>query len=285
MIETESRPYRVAVLDLNAGHPNQGMRCISEVVYRWAEENNIEILYDVYDVRVKNELPDTSYDMYISSGGPGDPLSSRFDDWDINWNKWLRNIIRWNENPQNLTKKFVFLICHSFQLASRYFNAGLICKRKSTSFGIFPIHLMPDAIGDPVFEQLNNPFYAVDSRDFQLIQPNLKLLHEIGATITCIEKERPHIPYERAVMSIRFNDYIFGTQFHPEADAAGMTKHFQSEDKRATVIKNYGEAKLSSMLEHLDDPDKIYWTNKTLIPNFLNVAYNHLMVEELMEAE
>jgi len=108
MIETESRPYRVAVLDLNAGHPNQGMRCISEVVYRWAEENNIEILYDVYDVRVKNELPDTSYDMYISSGGPGDPLSSRFDDWDINWNKWLRNIIRWNENPQNLTKKIRF---------------------------------------------------------------------------------------------------------------------------------------------------------------------------------
>ena len=41
----------------------------------------------------------------------------------------------------------------------------------------------------------------------------------MGAKILCIEKERPHVPYERAVMGIRFNEYMIGTQFHPEADA------------------------------------------------------------------
>lgn len=283
MSDFDKKQIRVAVLDLNAGYPNQGMRCINELVHRWSEEKNYDIIYDVFDVRVNNELPGTSYDIYISSGGPGDPLSSRFDDWDINWNKWFGDIIRWNENPDNLVKKFVFLICHSFQLASRYFNAGLICKRRSTSFGIFPIHVLPDAIGDAVFQHLKNPFYAVDSRDYQLIQPNLEMLHDMGATITCIEKERPHVPYERAVMGIRFSEYIFGTQFHPEADAAGMHKHFQNVEKQKTVIENHGEAKLISMLEHLEDPDKIYWTNKNLIPNFLNEAYSHLMVEELEE--
>lgn len=282
MFDTEYRPLRIAVLDLNAGHPNQGMRCINEVVHRWAEEKNVDIIYDVFDVRITNEVPDLSYDIYISSGGPGDPLSTRFDDWDINWNRWFGDVIRWNDNPSNTVKKFVFLICHSFQLASRYFNAGLICKRKSTSFGTFPIHILPDAIGDPVFKNLKNPFYAVDSRDFQLIQPNIDLLHDMGAYITCIEKDRPHVPYERAVMSIRFSAYIFGTQFHPEADASGMSQHFQNPEKRETVIKNYGEDKLHSMLEHLDDPDKIHWTNKNLIPNFLNEAFNHLMVEELV---
>ena len=130
------------------------MRCINEVVHRWANEKNLDIVYDVFDVRVKSEIPDISYDIYISSGGPGDPLSTRFDDWDMSWNKWFGDIIRWNENPGNLAKKFVFLICHSFQLASRYFNAGLICKRKSTSFGTFPIHILPDAIEDPVFKNL-----------------------------------------------------------------------------------------------------------------------------------
>ena len=284
MFEFDKKQIRIAVLDLNAGFPNQGMRCINEIVHRWATEKEYDILYDVFDVRVKNEIPDTSYDIYISSGGPGDPLSTRFDDWDISWNKWFADILRWNDNPSNQVKKYVFLICHSFQLACRHFNAGLICKRRSTSFGTFPIHILPDAIEDPVFRRLKDPFYAVDSRDFQLIQPNLELLLDMGAYITCIEKERPHVPYERAVMGIRFSNYIFGTQFHPEADAVGMSRHFQDQERRDTVIKNHGEAKLQSMLEHLDDPDKIHWTNKNLIPNFLNEAYSHLMVEEAVEA-
>ncbi|GAB3011554.1 hypothetical protein GCM10027051_12510 [Niabella terrae] len=281
MLENEKRLVKIAVLDLNAGYPNQGMRCIREIAYRWAEAKNYSIQYTVFDLRVKNELPDLSHDIYISSGGPGDPLSTRFEDWDIGWSRWFGDLIRWNENPDNTVKKYVFLICHSFQLASRYFNAGLICKRKSTSFGIFPIHILPDALGDPIFRNLKNPFYAVDSRDFQLIQPNLDLLHDMGAYVTCIEKERPHVPYERAVMGIRFSPYIFGTQFHPEADAQGMHKYFQEEEKRMTVIRNHSEAKLTSMLEHLEDPDKIYRTNSNLIPNFLDEAYNHLMVETL----
>ena len=283
MFNDDTPVIKFAVLDLNNGHPNQGMRCIGEVAHRWAEEKGVEIVYDVFDVRQKNEMPDLSYDVYISSGGPGDPLSTRFDDWDINWNKWLSDVIRWNENPANPQKKYVFLICHSFQLACRYFNAGLVCKRRSTSFGTFPMTVLPEARFDPVFKNLKNPFYAVDSRDFQLIQPNHDMLHKMGAYITCIEKERPHVPYERAVMGIRFSPYMFGTQFHPEADSEGMLKHFQSPDKRETVIKNHGEAKLQSMLENLDDPDKIMWTNINLIPNFLNEAYNHLMVEEFAE--
>ncbi|AHF14890.1 type 1 glutamine amidotransferase [Niabella soli] len=268
---------RFAILDLNEGQPNQGMRCIKDIVYRWANEKKIKLVYDVFDVRVKNELPDMSYDIYISSGGPGDPLSTRFDDWDINWNKWLNETLRWNENPGNEQKKFVFFICHSFQLASRHFNAGLICKRKSTSFGVFPIHLLPEGRDTAVFKDLSDPFYAVDSRDFQLIQPNFDILNDIGAYITCIEKDRPHVPYERAVMGISFSPYMMGTQFHPEADAAGMLLHFQNEEKRQTVIDNHGEEKLNSMIDQLKDPDKIIWTNRHLIPGFLNEAYEHIM--------
>ncbi len=283
MFNDENPVIRFAILDLNDGHPNQGMRCISEVVHRWAWKKNIEIRYDVFDVRQKNEMPDMSYDVYISSGGPGDPLSTRFEDWDIKWNKWFDEINRWNNNPATVQKKYIFLICHSFQLACRYFNAGILCKRRSTSFGTFPVHVLPEARFDPVFKNLKNPFYAVDSRDFQLVQPNHELLHEMGAYITCIEKDRPHVPYERAVMGIRFGLYMFGTQFHPEADSTGMLKHFQNPEKQEMVIKNHGEAKLKNMLDHLDDPDKIMLTNMNLIPNFLSEAYDHFMVEELIE--
>ncbi|MGS0112898.1 hypothetical protein ACUOIG_25105, partial [Escherichia coli] len=78
----------------------------------------------------------------------------------------------------------------------------------------------------------------------------------LGGTILAIEKERPHVPYERAIMSIRFTDYFIGTQFHPEADAVGMGMYLQREDKKKTVIENHGAEKWASMVKHLQDPDK-----------------------------
>lgn len=267
---TEKRPVRIAILDLYEGKANQGMRCIREIISEWKQAHQLEVETREFDVRLKNELPDNSFDIYISSGGPGDPLATRFEDWDIAWCRWLDKMERWNNNPSNTFKKYVFFICHSFQLASRYFNAGVISKRKSTAFGVFPVHMLEAGMSEPIFEGLQDPFYAVDSRDYQVIQPNHNLLGKIGARVLCIEKARPHVPYERAVMGIRFNEYMIGTQFHPEADASGMSLHLQTEEKRKTVIDSHGEEKLISMLEHLNDPDKIMWTHAHILPNFLN---------------
>jgi homoserine O-succinyltransferase/O-acetyltransferase len=272
----EKRSVRVAILDLYEGLPNQGMRCIRTILKDWAAANDLDLVSDEYDVRLHNALPDTSYDIYISSGGPGDPLVSRFEDWDISWCRWLDKMERWNNNPSNLQKKYIFFICHSFQLASRYFNVGLVCKRKSTAFGVFPIHMLEAGNDEVVFDGLKDPFYGVDSRDFQVIQPNHDVIAELGGQVLCIEKTRPHVPYERAVMGIRFNDYMIGTQFHPEADPDGMSLHLQKEDKRKTVIENHGEDKLRSMLEHLEDPDKIRWTYSHILPNFLNQSIGQL---------
>lgn len=279
MIWNEPRSVKVAILDLYDGFPNQGMRCIRTIVKEWAEINDLTLQMDEFNVRQENALPDTSYDIYISSGGPGDPLVSRFEDWDIAWGRWLDKMERWNNNPSNAQKKYIFFICHSFQLASRYFNVGLVCKRKSTAFGVFPIHMLEDGKNEQVFDGLRDPFYGVDSRDYQVIQPNHDLLNQMGAKILCIEKSRPHVPYERALMGIRFNEYMIGTQFHPEADAPGMSLHLQTEEKKKTVIENYGEDKLRSMLEHLEDPDKIKWTYSHILPNFLNQAVEQLHVE------
>ncbi len=273
---TEKRSVRIAILNLYEGMANQGMRCIREIIKEWAESNQFDVESVEFDVRLRNELPDQSFDIYISSGGPGDPLASRFEDWDIAWCNWLDNMERWNNNPSNLQKKWVFFICHSFQLASRYFNAGLVCKRKSTAFGIFPIHMLSGGKEENVFDGLRDPFYAVDSRDHQVIQPNHDLLNEMGAKILCIEKSRPHVPFERAVMGIRFNEYMIGTQFHPEADAPGMSMYLQTEEKRKTVIESHGEDKLQSMLLHLNDPDKIMWTHAHILPNFLNESVGQL---------
>lgn len=274
---TDMQKVRIALLDLYEGQPNQGMRCIHEIVKQWGKVNDYEVELDIFEVRIKQELPTTHYDVYISTGGPGSPLYDEANTWETPYFNWLDEIYNWNNNDRNSVKKHVLFICHSFQLACRYYNLGNVCKRISTSFGIFPIHLMQSGKDEIIFEGLRNPFYAVDSRDYQVIEPDHKRIAEMGGKILAIEKERIHVPYERAVMAMRLNDYFIGTQFHPEADAEGMSVYLQREDKKKTVIENHGENKWKSMIEHLNDPDKIEYTHNHVVPNFLNMAVGMLV--------
>jgi GMP synthase-like glutamine amidotransferase len=273
----EKPSIRIAILDLYEGHANQGMRCLREIVNTFAENTDAEIEWNEFDVRGKNQLPDLTYDIYISSGGPGSPIDTVDEVWDKNYMNWFETVIDYNQSILNERKKYVLFICHSFQLVCRHLDIANVCARKSTSFGVFPMHLLIDGYEEPVFEKLNNPFYAVDSRDYQVIQPNHEKLASMGAKLLAIEKERPHVPLERAIMAIRFNDYMLGTQFHPEADPIGMSLHLKSEEKKKTVIENHGEEKWQSMIDHLQDPEKIVWTYNNLIPNFLKQSFDQLV--------
>lgn len=273
---------RIAILDLYEGQPNQGMRCIRQILNEWGEFHSIDVSFDEFDVRQHNQVPDLSYDVYISSGGPGSPLESEGSVWEAAYFNWLSEIESWNADPGHHEKKHVFFICHSFQLVCRQYGVGDISKRKSTAFGVFPVHVTLEGQHDPVFAGLKDPFYVVDSRDYQVTLPDFNKLKMIGAEILCIEKYRPHVPYAQALMGVRFNQYMVGTQFHPEADAIGMSMYLQTEEKKQTVIENHGEVKWKSMLDQLSDPDKIMWTYAHVLPNFLTIAYRQLK-EELME--
>src|SRR6476469_331527 len=277
-MNVQKKNIRIAILDLYEGQPNQGMRCLRELIQQWGSDHGYEIGLVEFEVRNELSLPGVDYDVYISSGGPGSPLESEGMEWENKYFNWIHNIEEWNADPENFPKKHVLFICHSFQLACRYFSLGNVCRRKSTAFGVFPIHMLLDGNNEAVFDGLRDPFYSVDSRDYQVIEPNHTRLREMGARILAIEKNRPHVPYERAIMAIRFSDYFIGTQFHPEADADGMSMYLQREDKKATVIENHGEAKWESMVEQLQDPEKIMWTYVHVLPNFLELAASQMVL-------
>jgi homoserine O-succinyltransferase/O-acetyltransferase len=266
---------RVAILDLYEGQPNQGMRCIRQLLNEYAGAHSLDLRHDEFEVRVRHETPDLSYDIYISSGGPGSPLDSEGSQWETVYWEWLRRIESFNANPANSRPKQVLFICHSFQLVCRHYEIAAVTSRRSTAFGVFPVHMLEAGVTEPVFAGLRDPFYAVDSRSFQVIQPDHRRLARMGGQLLAIEKERPHVPLERAIMAIRFNDHMIGTQFHPEADAAGMSMYLQREDRKQTVIAEHGEEKWKSMIEQLDDPDKIRWTYSHVIPNFLDYALDY----------
>ncbi len=51
----EYNELKIAILDLYEGHPNQGMRCIREIINQYGESNHLQISWDEFDVRLKNE--------------------------------------------------------------------------------------------------------------------------------------------------------------------------------------------------------------------------------------
>lgn len=265
---------RVAVIDMNNGVTNQGMRGIQEILLRYREENEVDLGYDIFDLRQRGEIPDEHYDIYISSGGPGSPFDGEGQKWENDFFNLLTKIESHNKISQQ--KKHVFLICHSFQMACRKYHVGEVIRRKSAAFGIFPVFLTEEGENDLIFNGSPNPLYAVDSRDWQVINPDDVLFSNADAKVLALEKERPHVDLERCVMSVRFTKEIVGTQFHPEADPVGMKMYLLQDDKMKAIIENHGREKYEDMLLSLDNPDRIKLTQSVILPNFLTEALNAL---------
>ncbi|WP_419213094.1 type 1 glutamine amidotransferase [Maribacter sp. X9] len=262
--------YSIAVLDMNDAQPNEGMRCITALVVSFLEQDGVEGNYDVFEVRNKLEIPDiAAYDIFVSSGGPGSPFKVGAE-WEAVYFRFLDAVL--SHNLSKAQKKHLFLICHSFQLACLHWDVAKVTKRRSTSFGIFPMYKTKSGEKEVLFRDLKDPFYAVDSRDYQVVGPKEWKLETLDGKVLCREKIRPNVPLERAVMAIRFSNEIFGVQFHPEADAEGMLRYFAKEEKRKQIVKRHGKKKYIEMITQLDDKSKIYKTNRTLIPTFLKLA-------------
>lgn len=267
------KEIKIAIIDLYEGAANQGMRCIRQLVEKFRTDSPYAITFEFFDLRSKLEIPSVEYDIFISSGGPGSPLSTAGAEWETKYFRLMDDIQEHNQVASK--KKFVFLICHSFQIFCRYYGFAKVTKRRSTAFGVMPIHKTNAGQSESIFLDLDDPFWTIDSRDYQITEPNLKRIGKLGGHVICLEKKRPLIPLDRAIMAIRFNDEIIGTQFHPEADSDGMYMYLTREDKRQYVVQKYGLEKYTSMLQALNDPEKVRTTYRTILPSFFQKIQNY----------
>jgi GMP synthase-like glutamine amidotransferase len=262
----------VAILDMYNGAPNQGMRNIHQLLDTFAISNNIQLKRQVFDVRGAHDIPSLDFDVYIGSGGLGSPIDP--EGWENDWKGLVKEIMQHNRVEPK--KKWMFMICHSFQLMCYHFNLAHVNKRQKESFGIFPMHQTKQGKQNALIAALSDPFYAVDSRKWQVIQPNLNALNKMGAEILAIEKNKPNVSFERATMAIQFSKEILGTQFHPEADAIGMLHYLEADEKKEFIIQTYGLKKYKDMVESLEDPKKIALTQQLIIPVFLKTALDNV---------
>lgn len=276
------KDVRIALLDMNNNQVNQGFKNIKEISENFQKQSEENISITGFDVRHKNEIPDIEdFDIFISSGGPGNPHREGFE-WEQKFADFLDSVYEYNKH--NDAKKYLFLICHSFQLASIHWDLGNICKRKSYSFGVQPIHKTEEGEEEFLFKNLPDPFYAVDSRAYQFIEPNVERFEELDMKMVAIEKSRPHIDLERAIMAIRFSDEIFGTQFHPEANPDGMIENLKDEKNKEAMIENYGMEKYLETVDRINDEDKIVLTQSQILPRFLSDAKKNILKQNTATA-
>ena len=270
------KKLRLALLNLYDGIPNQGMRALREILDTYSSK----IEYTEFDVRGKYEIADTSFDIYISSGGPGNPNEGD-GIWNKNWNNLVQELWTLNKNtPDPKDRKYMFFVCHSFQMACNYFGLGSITRRHATSFGIYPCRKTASGKKDILLKGVEDRYFVFDSRDWQLVQPRLKIFQESGARILSLEKMRDHVDYERAIMAVRFSPEFVGTQYHPEADPEGMKIHFSKPENKAIVVKNFSLQKYNNMMKSLADPERVERTYHSVIPAFINDAISKLTVVE-----
>ena len=267
---------KIATIDLYNNERNEGMRCIKEIVSEAQVRNNeTEITYEVFDTRFKGEVPGIENDIFISSGGPGSPFEGEGTQWEKDYFNLIQKIWDHNQiNPER--KKYLFFICHSFQMMGRFFKFGTVNQRHSKSFGVMPFSLTKEGKSDQILNGLSNPFYAADIRQFQVIEPDKKVIKELGAKILSYEIVDDDVKAQPALAAVRISDEIVGTQFHPEADPDSMLYHFKQDERKQQVVEKYGEERYFEMIRILERPDTIQRTRKTVIPSFLNYAIDEL---------
>lgn len=267
---------KVATIDLYNNERNEGMRCIGEIVSDSAKSNsNIDLKYDVFETRFKGDVPDLTYDIFISSGGPGSPFEDENKKWDKDYFSLLDKI--WNHNQTSDQKKYIFFICHSFQMMARYFQFGDVNKRFINSFGVMPFEKTDAGKLDSILKNLTEPFYAADIRHWQVVNPNQNKIDEFKANILSWEIPEDENKDNPAITAIRISDEIVGTQFHPEADPESMLYHFQQDERKKFIIDRYNDERYFEMIKWLEHPDKIKLTRNTVLPTFLNNAIDQLI--------
>lgn len=138
----------------------------------------------------------------------------------------------------------VFASCFGFQLLITALGGGVIRDCPNLEMGVYPLSLTPEALTEPLFQDLPNPFLAISGH-----QERASIL---PANVINLASS-PKCPYHAIKVA---NRTIYGFQFHPEVDAQDLnarliryqTRYLKEDSHLHDILKSIRETPQANQL-------------------------------------
>ena len=274
-------PLRLALCDMNNGVANQATRCFRRICTSFqstvrAANPGIETTLDHLQPRNLGEVPDTRYDLVLSSGGPGAPSDGFDDTWGQGYRAFLDQVRSANEHrPDDSTK--ALLVCHSFELAVLHFEVAAMRRRATTKFGVMPAYITKVGQEKPWLSHFGYRLFTWEHRDWEAVDVHEDKLAAMGGHVLAHEAHADSVVNKGdAILGIHFAPGIDGVQFHPEADRHGVMTWIERPESRTRLVDAYGHDLYGKMVKSLSDPQRLARTFALLIPSWLALRFNEL---------
>ncbi|MBI2393283.1 MAG: hypothetical protein HYV09_27110 [Deltaproteobacteria bacterium] len=270
---------RVGVVDMNAGHQNQAIRCIGvlfdQLVARVKAQNpGLPVERVHVSPRDKAERPPKDCDLYICSGGPGSPYDGDGQAWVDDFSEFLDDVV--DDNAAHGGRgKASLSVCYSYEMAVRHFAVAEVAPRASRKFGVMPIYTTEEGQRHSLLAPFGDRLFAFEHRNWEAIGLDESALGRHGGKLLARES-RDGVSKGQALMAFDFAPGVEGVQFHPEADRPGVMAWVARPDQAEAFKLAYGITTYERMLKTLDNPQRLARTFALLIPGWMARRFNLL---------
>ena len=269
---------RIGVIDMNAGHTNEAIRCIGRLIDQFSERvrrANPDVVCESVRVspRDTKDVPPGDCHLYLCSGGPGSPFDGDGETWVDDFGRLLDGIV--DDNTGNAGSRAAFCICYSFEMAVRHFNVAEVAPRATRKFGVMPVYTTEQGRSHPLLSAFGERLFAFEHRNWEAIHADEAQLARLGGRVLA-QESRDGFSKGAALMGIDFAPGIEGVQFHPEADRPGVMSWVSRPEQAEAFKQAYGITTYERMLKTLDDPQRLARTFALLIPGWMTRRFNAL---------
>ena len=273
-------PLRLCLIDMNAGHPNQAIRCFKLILERFVaavQQANPGLDASLAHVQPRNlgELPPPDCDLYLSSGGPGSPFDGYDDPWCTGFRRFADRIVD-GRLAHGAATPGLLVVCHSFELAVLHFGVAQMTPRPERKFGVMPVYMTEPGARGPLLAPFGDRLFAWEHRSWQAVGLDAGRLAALGGELWAVETREVAKYKGDGLLAFRFAPGVEGTQFHPEADRAGAVAWIERPEMAQAVVEAFGDVTYRRMLKTLDDPMRLARTWALLIPGWLARSFNAL---------
>ena len=279
-----SPTLRLCLIDMNNGVANQAIRCFHRIIHHFkgrvqTANPGLDITFQQVQPRNLGELPNSDADLILSSGGPGSPYDGFEDPWSKGYRTCLDSVVDRTLRGEPGSPA-VLAVCHSFQLAVMHFQVARMAERpEGRKFGVMPIYLTKDGQETPLFAPFGDRLFAWEHRFWEAIELDEARLRNLGGRVLARESREGRTDKGPALLALDFAPGVLGTQFHPEADRAGVESWVLDPGHAEEFKAAYGDALYDRMVLTLKDPLRVDRTFAMVVPGWLHGQFNRLAID------